>query len=416
MDIKRDKPKKLKLNGKAMVGVATAALIGAAIWVGNATEGLVLNKDKVRIAKVERGELEVAVRGAGEWKPSGINFIDAQVAGRIEQIVKRAGEQVQAGDVIMLLSNPQIARQFEEADLAYSAAKADHKALKARLQSQMLDRQAALMQLKVELQSANMEVEANRELNSRHQAIVAEIDFKRAELKVSQLKQMLEFQTQLLTAYEQNVDAEIEASLARVSQVEQVRARAKNLVDGLQVKASIDGVVQDNPLKVGQRVAEGEPLSKVVDLNTLYAEVRLPAQRARQIKSGMPSVINTRFTTVNATVGRIDPNVINGQIKVDLILDAQIPEGVRPDMELTATVMLSKLHDTLHVTRPFQVEGNRASAIYVINDEGIATRTKVTFGDASATKLQIINGLEVGDEILVSDTSMYREHDVITLR
>lgn len=416
MDIKRDTPKRFKPSVLQIVIVITALFVLIGFYINGLSQGPVLDRDAVRVAKVAQGDMQVAVRGAGVWKPAQINFIDTQVAGRVDQIVKYAGDAVASGDIIMVLSNPQIERQFEEADLALSAARADHKALSARVKSQLLDRQAKLMELTIELESANMELDANRELNKRHKALVAEIDFKRAELRVSQLRQMTSFQTQLLAAYTDNVDAEIEASLARVNQVERVRARAKNLVEGLTITASIDGVVQDNPLKVGQRVTEGQPLAKVVNLNSLYAEVRLPAQRARDVKSGLMALVNTRYETLAARVTRVDPNVINGQIKVDLAIDLTTPASARPDMELTATVVIAELGDTLHVARPFQLETNQISSVYVVQADGVAVRKPVSFGEASATSVQVLDGLSAGDQILVSDTSLYREYEVLTLR
>ena len=187
-------------------------------------------------------------------------------------------------------------------------------------------------------------------------------------------------------------------------------------LDALKVRAGIDGVLVDLPLQVGQHVLPGTMLAKVIQPNHLIAELKIAETQARDVQIGQPSMVDTHNGTVSGTVMRVDPAVQNGTVTVDVQLTGELPKGARPDLSVDGTVDLENLNNVLYVGRPaFGQESSTISLFKLDSDGKGAVRVPVKVGRASVNSIQIIEGLQQGDTVILSDMSRWDNTDRIRL-
>ena len=207
------------------------------------------------------------------------------------------------------------------------------------------------------------------------------------------------------------------------AKVEQLRAQLKlqrQHVDLLKVRAGIDGVVQTlgdrEPLRVGQQISTGVNLARVADPSRLKAEIKIAETQAKDVKHGQLASIDTRNGFIPGRVVRIDPSVQNGTRTVDVALEGALPTGAVPDLTVDGTIELERLTDVLYVGRPIQGQSESTVGLFKIIDGGKeAVRVPVKLGRSSVKDIEIVEGLQVGDQIILSDMSAWDAHDRVRL-
>ena len=130
---------------------------------------------------------------------------------------------------------------------------------------------------------------------------------------------------------------------------------------------------------------------------------------------GQPATIDTRNGTIPGEVSRVDPSVVNGTVTVDIRLKGALPDGARPDLSIDGVIELERLTDVIYVGRPVQGQEDATVSLFKVIDGEFVVRVPVTFGRASVTSIEIVRGLEPGDEVVMSDMSSHEDHDKLKL-
>ncbi|HTL32793.1 MAG TPA: HlyD family efflux transporter periplasmic adaptor subunit, partial [Kofleriaceae bacterium] len=180
------------------------------------------------------------------------------------------------------------------------------------------------------------------------------------------------------------------------------------------VRAGQAGTVQQVAVEVGQSVAMGANLAKVVVPDKLQARLRIPEASMEDVSPGLHATIDTRNGIVNGEVVRIDPAAQNGSVLVDVRLTDALPKGVRVDQNVDGVIELARTGDVLHVPRPAIGEAHSTASVFTLSG-GEAHRITVKFGRASVKDIEIVSGLREGDQIVLSDMSRWDGHDVLRI-
>jgi HlyD family secretion protein len=190
--------------------------------------------------------------------------------------------------------------------------------------------------------------------------------------------------------------------------------------DELRVRAGIAGVLQVVPVEVGQQVAPGANLARVANPNRLKAEIKITETQAKDIQIGQRAEIDTRNGVggvVHGLVSRIDPSVQNGTRTVDVTMTGELPKGAVPDLSVDGTIELERLNDVLYVGRPtFGQEQSVVGLFRILPDGVTGERVQVKLGRSSVNTVEVLSGLKVGDQVILSDMSAYDSYDRIRLR
>jgi HlyD family secretion protein len=176
-------------------------------------------------------------------------------------------------------------------------------------------------------------------------------------------------------------------------------------------------VLQVVPVEVGQHVTPGTNLARVADPKQLKAEIKIAETQAKDVIIGQSATVDTRNGTVKGHVARIDPSVQNGTVTVDVFFDEPLPPGARPDLSVDGTVEIENLKNVLYVGRPVHGTSQSTISLFKLTPDGSeATRVNVKLGRTSVNTVEIVDGLQVGDRVILSDMSQWDAYDRVRLK
>ncbi len=363
---------------------------------------------------VKRGPMIRQVRGLGTLVPEEILWIPAASEGRVDKILARAGTEVNPNTVLLELSNPELQLAAVDFEWQVKAAEANYTDLKVRLESARLDQSAKAAQVQSEYVQAKLKAERNEKLLK--EGLTSDLEYKLSKGTADELNNRYQIEQKRLDINGESVEAQLASQ--RV-QIEKLRAAYKlklQQVEALKVRAGTSGVLQQMPVEVGQRVLPGAILAKVAQPWKLKAELKIAETQAKDIMLGQAAQIDTRNGIINGRVVRIDPAVVNGTRTVDVKLEEALPAGAVPDLSVDGTIVLEKLSDVLYVGRPVFGQPHSLVSLFKIEaDNQHANRVQVKFGRGSVNTIEIVEGLKVGDQVILSDMSAWDAHNRIKL-
>ena len=189
----------------------------------------------------------------------------------------------------------------------------------------------------------------------------------------------------------------------------------KRQVDELKIRAGVSGVLQQLSIEVGQRVAAGATIAKLAEPSRLKAQVRIPETQIKDILIGQVASIDTRIGIIPGRVVHIDPAAVQGTVTVDVQLEGELPRGARPDLSVDATIEIQRLSNVLYVGRPANAQTNMTTQMFKVTPNGEAVRTRLRIGHVSVNSIEILEGLQEGDEVILSDMSQWDAYDRLRL-
>jgi HlyD family secretion protein len=372
-----------------------------------------VDRATVWIDTVKRGPMIRQVRGSGILVPENIRWITATTSGRIERLVLRPGATVTPTTVILEMSNPDLQQSVMEAQLAFRSAEAAFENRKADLQSQLLKEEAGVVTLESQYRQASLTLAANEELYK--EKLISELQLKQFRASDSDLKNQLSVARQRLEILKTGVKSQLAPQEAEVNQRRAAMELRLRQLDDLKVKAGMNGVLQVVPVEVGASVQAGAQIARVADPTVLKAELRIAETQTKDIAIGQVAEVDTRNGVVAGKVSRIDPASANGTVGVDITLEGALPAGARPDLSVDGTVRLQKLDDVIFVGRPAFGQEESTITLFKLSPDGEAHRTKVALGRSSVNTIEIREGLQPGDQVILSDMSSYDQFDRVKL-
>jgi HlyD family secretion protein len=416
-DLARTAHRRRILTWTGVAALLVAASV-AATRLGVAAPAV--DKDTLVTDIVKRGLLTTQVRGSGTLVPERILYVPAETEGRVERILVAPGTAVRAGEVIVELNNAQLKRDAFDAEWQLKVDVAQLTSIKGRLDGERLVQVSAIASLQSECEQSRLEDDAHEQLAK--QGLVSTLTARQAHARAADLAARLASERERLETAEQSRVAQLAAQKAVIERVRaQVEAK-KAALAALNVQAGIDGVLQQLgdalPLQVGQRVTPTTTLAKIVQPWQLKAAVRIAETQARDVVPGQSAEVDTHSLGImRGRVSRVDPSVQNGTVTVDIILEGALPKGARPDQTVDGTIELERLDDVLHVGRPAQAQAQSTVALFKLVDNGrAAVRVAVKVGRASIGEVEVRDGLQRGDEVVVSDMSQWESYDRVRVK
>jgi len=375
-----------------------------------------VERSTVWVDTVKRGSVLRQVRGLGTLVPmeGSIQFLPAVTEGRVEKILELPGAQVKADTILLEMSNPQLTQEALDAEWKLKASEADYKNLQVALASQVLAQKSLSAQAQSEYSQAKMQSDIDNELAKL--GVISQLSQKVSNQKTEELSTRNDIEKQRLTNSSEVLIAQLQAKQAEVEEFRALAELKKSQLDRLRVRAGIDGVLQEQTLKIGQFVTPGTTLAKVVQPQRLKAELKIAETQAKDIQLGQPASVDTHNGIIPGHVVRIDPSVVNGTVTVDVALDSALPQGARPDLSVDGTIDLEKMQNVLYVGRPaFGQEQSTVGMFKLEPDGSNAVRAQVKLGRSSVNTVEILQGLKEGDQVILSDMSRWDNFDRIRL-
>ncbi|HEY0786852.1 MAG TPA: efflux RND transporter periplasmic adaptor subunit [Acidobacteriaceae bacterium] len=412
-DIKRSKTRRRLLWSTA----ALAAVVAAGVFIARLKPAAPsVDRSTVWTDTVKRGPMLRQVRGPGTLVPreDRIRLIPAQTEATVARILVLPGAKVQPNTPLMELVDPQLEQELLDAQLQLKAAQADYQNVRARLDSDLMTQKAAAATVGADHRQAGLQAQTDKSLYDL--GVISGLTYSASKGKADELDTRDNLERQRLTLNEKAISTQLDVQQTRVQQAQAILGLKQKQRDALTVEAGIAGVLVDLPHQVGEHVAPGTTLAKVVQPDQLKASLKIAETQARDIQIGQPAEVDTHNGVIAGEVTRIDPAVQNGTVTVDVQLTGALPQGARPDLSVDGTIDLERMGSVLAMGRPAFGNENSTITLFRVSPDGkYATRVPVRVGRASVNSIQVLEGLQEGDAVILSDMSRYDNTDRIRL-
>jgi len=367
------------------------------------------------IDTVHRGSFVREVRGVGTLVPLKILVVATNVEGRVTNRYVLPGTPLEVGTPMFELANPKIEQDLFEAESGLKGAEADLVNLRATLEGQLLAQQSVTAQVRSDYEQAAVQHEVNKQLVA--QGLIDSITVRKSTVSVEQLQRRLDLETKRIESTRQTATAQVAAQQARLEQLRGLVGLRKQQLADLHVRSGLRGVLQSVDVEIGTYVTAGTVLARVSDPHDLKAQIRIPETQAKDITFNQQAVIDTRNGTLPGHVTRIDPAVKDGSVTIDVALDAPLPSGARPDLSVDGVIRLENVNDVLYTGRVAEAQPGATISLFKLEPGGTAAdRVQVRLGRISVNEVEVAAGLREGDQIILSDTSAYRDAQRIRIR
>ncbi len=418
MDVKREGvARKKKIRGAIIAGTVLAGIAAISFGLSRLEPAAPsVNRATVWMDEVKRGEMIRQVRGPGtlEVLPEAITWVAARTRGRVDRRVLLPGVEVEPDTIILELSNPELDQELRNAEYQLRAQQAELADLRVTVESQLLTQKSTAMTVASEYRKARLQADADTRLLA--EKLIGELIVKQSQVRAEELATRSDLEQQRLEIASASVDAQLAAKQATVEQFRALYDLRRSQKAALTVRAGISGVLQEVSVEVGQEVTPGANLARVAQPDKLKAQLRIAETQAKDIEVGQKAIIDTRNGIIDGKVIRIDPAVREGTVTVDVELIGPLPKGARPDLSVDGTIELERLDDVLYVGRPAYGQAGSTIGLFKLLDDGeTAVRTQVRLGRSSVNTIEVIEGLNEGDQVILSDTSAWDAYNRIRL-
>jgi len=416
MDIQRPSNARAKKIRRIVYGTVALMLLGGVTYGLSKLKPAAPKVDANTIWSdtVKRGPMVRDVRGLGTLVPEDIRWIAAQTDAHVDKWVLRPPAVVHPDSIIMELSDPTVQKDALDAEYQLKGSEADYQNIKVQVNSDLMSQKATEASVRSDYEQAKIQHDTDVKLVK--DGLTSQLIEEQSRVKAEQLAIRLQLETERTKIATDSANAKLAAQQAKIDQMKALYQLKESQLEALHVRAGIDGVLQLLPVDVGQHVTPGMNLARVADPKKLRAEVKIAETQAKDVAPGQKATIDTRNGIVNGHVSRVDPSVINGTVTVDVTIDDPLPPGARPDLSVDGTIILENLRDVLYVGRPVHGQADSTIGLFKIDADGSeATRVNVKLGRSSVNTIEILDGLKVGDKVILSDMSAWDQYDRIKL-
>ncbi|HXA57215.1 MAG TPA: efflux RND transporter periplasmic adaptor subunit [Candidatus Acidoferrum sp.] len=417
MDIARpDEKRKKRIRRTIYASVGLLVIVGIGLGLSRLTPAAPsVDRATIYTDGVKRGPMLRDVRGLGTLVPETTWTVPAATDGRVEKRYLLPGTPVKADTVILDLTNPNLEQQTLDAEYQLKGAQATLEQTKALLQNQLMDKRTTAAAVSSQYRTAEMQKETKDQLLAN--GLASTLDAKTAEVQAEELAKQNDLAQKEVDIFSNSIEAQLAVAQSTVDQKKALYQLNKSQLDRLHIKPGIDGVLQELDVDVGQQVTAGTVLLKVAQPTQLKAALQIAETQAKDIQIGQKASIDTHNGVIPGHVIRIDPAVLNGTRTVDVKLDGALPPGAVPQLSVEGTIEIERLADVMFVGRPVHGDENSKVGLFKLTPDGKeAVRVQVDLGRASVNAVEIRGGLQVGDQVILSDMSAEDNYDRVELK
>jgi len=345
-----------------------------------------------------------------------IELIPAETDATVVRIRVLPGAQVTPDTIIMDLDDPQLQQEVLNAQLALKAAQADYKSLQATLESTLMDKKTAAAQVNADYTQDQLQAQTDKALYDL--GVISGLAYEKSKSTADQLSTQHQLSQEQLEVNQKAIEVQLASQKTKIDQAQSLLDLYQKQAAALQVRSTISGTLAPlaTPVQVGEHVTAGTSVAEVIQRDKLKAALQIAETQARDIQIGQPALIDTHNGTIPGHVTRIDPSVVNGTRTVDVMLDGPLPPGAVPQLSVDGTIDLERMNDVLYVGRPALGNEDSTLSLFRVDPDGRgATRVQVKVGRASVNDIQVLEGLNEGDTVILSDMSRWDGVDHIRL-
>ncbi|WGL18039.1 efflux RND transporter periplasmic adaptor subunit [Microbulbifer bruguierae] len=407
--------KNKRLLTRAGLGVGAVAFVawGLMSWQSTNAVDASLSLSRINIAAVERGNLvrDLVVQGKVVAANSPTLFSPAQ---GIVKFAVKAGDGVQRGQLLAEVDSPQLQNQLAQESALFNKLSVELARQKIQAKRQRLENTQKADLAKVDLTAARRELK--RAEISMEKQIISQLDFEkasddlaRAELEHAQAVQNAALENEALAFETQTLELQVSQQKLQMEELQRK-------VNELQIISPVNGTIGSLSTTQRAAVAANAPLLTVVDLTSFELEAAVPENYADDLGLAMAVEINMGGKHLPGEITAIAPEVIDNQVTARVRFTGEQPANLRQNLRLTARVLLENRSDVILVKRGAFLDQSGGRFAWKLNDQSQAVKVPITIGALGLNQVEIVSGLQVGDQIITSSAEELDKAQLVALK
>ena len=394
-------------------GIGLLLLLAVIGWAlrGWATSDTSIARERLRLAAVTRGEFVSDVAAQATVVAAVSPTLYAPAAGTVT-LAKRAGDGVHKGDIVATLDSPELRNEYDRERNSLDSLTLDLRRQEIEIRRKMLESRQSSDLAGVDIAAA--EREFKRAQWAWDQRVIPERDYLAARdgLDAARLKHTHALQSASLE--KNGLNLELQTQRLQLERQRLVVADLERRVGELEMRSPVDGMVGGVAVIQKAAVQRDAPIVTVVDLSAFEIEFRVSEGYASQLAIGMPVEIRYGNASLRGEVTAVSPEIKQNEVTGRVRFVGEPPAGVRQNQRVSIRILMDRRDDVLKVERGAFYEASGGKYAYVVHD-GVAQRRPITTGAASVRDVEIQGGLEVGDEIVISDTDIFADAERVRI-
>ena len=394
--VRRPKRRKFVLAAAAIL----ALVLAVAGFIALLPAGVQVRAADVRLAGAQRGVFSDAIIVRAVAEPLHSVLLDSVESGRVEEVLAQDGATVAKGQLLFRLSNPQrnlelLARQAERAQQLSNLS-----SMRVALEASRSERARRLSDLQFAVEQAEKQDRRNRQLAQHGFVAAAALD---------ESSDRLAQQRRLLESEEQRGASEEKVKAAAVTQMESAihgldtgLALVHATVEALAVRAPVAGRLTGLQLKVGETVKVDQEIGRIDDPSRYKLVAPVDEFYLARVAKGRRAVATVGGASFATEVAAVYPQIKEGRFIVDLVFGGVQPQGLHPGQGMDVTITLGDSTPALLLPNGAWINDSGGAWVFVVNADGIAERRSVRTGRRNSSQVEILSGLEPGEQVIVS--------------
>ena len=401
-------------RNRRRVATAVVALAAAAFSLAATVEWLrpSLERNEILLARVGRGRVEATLQANGTVVPLVEQAVSSPVEARVLRIGRRAGAAVRTGDELLTLDTVTARLAMESLGDRVVQEESETEQLRIRLDESLATLRAQLEQKKLDAEIVHYN--ATQKAKLRAEGLTADADALAAEATARKTDIELRQLQDALRRSEQSRRAQLAAAAKELSSAIRDREESRRQLDLAMLRADRDGVLTWVVPEVGVTVRRGDVVARIADLSAYRVVATISDIHSARIGPGLRAWVKLDGETLGGTIDSVDPRIENGVMRFSVTLDEPSHKRLRNNLRADVLVVTGSRNDTL-VVRRGALARTRADHAFVVRGKN-AVRVPVKFGLSGDDTIEILSGLEAGEQVVISDLSGYEDVEKLRLK
>lgn len=374
-----------------------------------------VEKDKITIEEVQKGDFDDFIRTNGTVEPITTIYLDAEEGGRVKEILIEEGAKVEKGDVILILENRSVYMDIMNSE------------------SNLAQKQNYLRQTRISFENALIESKRLL-LNSEFDIIKKKRNFEQLNALFKdelvskemylQAREDYEYAVQLLEINKLKMEND---SMIRITEMNQLETELKKMdetlvlvrerLNNLNVKAPVDGQLGMLDAEIGQSIGQGVRIGQINVLTDYKISALIDEHYIDRVRRDLSASIERQGKTFNLIVKKVYPEVRNAQFKIDLVFTDDRPENIRTGQTYYINLQLGQPEKSTLVSLGAFFNSTGGQWIYVLDKSGeFATKREIRIGRKNPQYYEVLEGLEPGEKVITSGYDLFGENDKLILK
>ena len=372
-----------------------------------------VDRERIRTAKVDRGPVEGIVESSGTVIPAFEGALSSPVEARVEKILKRPGETVRAGEEILKLDTSSARLSLEKIEDQLARKINEQRQLRLTLESNLINLRGQIERGELDAQVFAQRAEQNRKLResglvSEQNLKASEIEARKAQIELAQLKASV-------GSAQRSTEAQLDGVELDLQTLRKERDDAAQLLQRATTRSDRSGVLTWVIPQEGVTVPRGEVIARIADLDSFRVEATVSDVHSSSLHAGQAVRVMLDGQPLNGRLAAIDPTIENGAVKFHVDLDDARNPKLRNNLRVDVLVVTDSRATTLRLRKGPFAQGEGTESVFVVQGDH-AVRRPVRLGLSGYEYFEVLDGLDEGEEVILSNMQDYQHLERVNFK